>query len=302
MKSLLSITDLSAEDIHNIVQLAMDMKAHPQHYTKSLAGKHCVMLFEKPSLRTRASFEVGLQQLGMSTHFFDMQHDKMGARESVKDLANNLSQWYDAVVARVDCHDSLVQLKSHGNLPVINALCDRFHPCQALADFLTMAEMSSLKEGVHLGYVGDFNNVCSSLIHVAALLNVSMTVVSPSCNQAQFDLIETAKSASNASLQWCSSVEQLKEVDFIYTDVWQSMGAKNSLDDIEATYLPYQVNHRLMQQTNARFFMHCQPVHRGQEATSEVCDGSNSLMYQQAANRMHVQKALLYWIFNGAHS
>ncbi|NVJ58948.1 MAG: ornithine carbamoyltransferase [Gammaproteobacteria bacterium] len=298
MSSFLRINDLQSATIKDILETALDIKKAPEKYERALEKQHFAMLFEKPSLRTRASFSVGIEKMGGVAHFFNMQQEKIGTRESVHDLANNLEQWYQGVIARVDSHSTLADLNEHASIPVINALCDQHHPCQALADALTLFEINANFDEWCVAYLGDFNNVARSLVDVAVQLGFHLTLVTPK-NSMLDNFLNYMPFDSADNIQWIEDPAELERCNVIYTDVWQSMGAKKLANNLSSIYQPYQVNQSLMSQTKAEFFMHCQPVHRGEEVTAEVCDSDKSIMYQQARNRMTAQQALLFLMFNG---
>ncbi|WMS86479.1 hypothetical protein [Pleionea litopenaei] len=292
-------SELSGQQLVELLNLSKKLVARPEDYRHALRNKHFVMLFEKPSLRTRASFEVGIEKMGGKVHFYDMQHSKIGQREPIVDLAQNLQQWYDAVIARVDEHQTLREIQTYCELPVINALCDQFHPCQALADIFTLFEINEQLEDWHIAYVGDANNVTRSLLVCASLLNIEISVVTPKGNSFSNEEKNSWSEKNKGRIHFLSSAEQLEKCHVIYTDVWQSMGQQKLTEEALLELSSFQVNDSFMQRTKARYFMHCQPVHRGQEVTSEVCDGKQSLMYQQSRNRMIAQQALIYSTFSG---
>ncbi|MCZ4339511.1 ornithine carbamoyltransferase [Shewanella colwelliana] len=296
MNHLLSIKALSKQQLLEILSLAKEIKTNPAQYRKALDGKSVVMLFEKPSLRTRVSFDIGINKLGGHCLYLDQQNGALGKREPVSDFAANISCWADAIVARTFAHSTIEQLAEHGTVPVINALSDMYHPCQGLADFLTLSEQFDDLSKVKLAYVGDGNNVTHSLMYGAALLGATMTVVCPQGHfpDGQVVIEAQAIAAENGgSLMLTSDIEQISGQDAIYTDTWISMGDNASLDEIKAKFAPYQVNQALMDKVGAKFFMHCLPAYREVEATAEVVDGTGSLILQQAENRMHAQNAVL---------
>ncbi|GIU45885.1 ornithine carbamoyltransferase [Shewanella colwelliana] len=296
MNHLLSIKALSKQQLLEILSLAKEIKTNPAQYRKALDGKSVVMLFEKPSLRTRVSFDIGINKLGGHCLYLDQQNGALGKREPVSDFAANISCWADAIVARTFAHSTIEQLAEHGTVPVINALSDMYHPCQGLADFLTLSEQFDDLSKVKLAYVGDGNNVTHSLMYGAALLGATMTVV---CPQGHFPdgqvvvEVQAIAAENGGSLILTSDIEQISGQDAIYTDTWISMGDNASLDEIKAKFAPYQVNQALMDKVGAKFFMHCLPAYREVEATAEVVDGTGSLILQQAENRMHAQNAVL---------
>jgi len=305
MRNLLSVEQLNANDILTLFNIASDIKASPQQYCDSLTGYHFALLFEKPSLRTRASFVTGIEQLGGKAHFYDLQNNKLGVRESLQDFSANLSHWYQGVVARVDQHQTLQTLAASNEYSVINALCDLYHPCQALADFFTLYEINPVMSEWSVAYFGDANNVSQSLMEVAKKLNAKFSLVSPECSAESFWVKHQSNNSLNKdstlvndeySFRYFNQPDDLQFADVVYTDVWVSMGQQNAAN--EQVYKPYQVTPALMERLNANYFMHCQPVHREKEVVSEVCDGDWSIMQQQAANRMPVQQAILHSIFN----
>ncbi|WP_448567816.1 ornithine carbamoyltransferase [Thalassotalea ganghwensis] len=280
----------------SLIELAKTIKSHPNDYAKALAGKSVVMLFEKPSLRTHVSFDVGINKLGGHALYLGQQNGKLGERERISDYAKNLSCYADAIVARVFHHDAIKALAEHASVPVINALCDKFHPCQALADFVTLSEHFTSLENLNFAYVGDGNNVSNSLMLMAAILGVNFTLVCPQGYGPDQSMIAKAKAfaqQSGASLSILDDIKQLKQQDVIYTDTWLSMGSDATLKDIAATFMPFQVNHQLMAQTGAKYVMHCQPAHLEQEITTELFDSEMAVVFEQAENRMWAQNAVL---------
>lgn len=296
MNHLLSIKELSQQELVELLSLAKTIKANPGDYRTALDGKSVVMLFEKPSLRTRVSFDIGINKLGGHSVYLDQQNGALGQREPVSDFAANISCWADAIVARTFLHSTVEALAEHGTVPVINALSDMYHPCQGLADFLTLAEQFDDLSQLKLAYVGDGNNVTHSLMYGAALLGATMTVI---CPQGHFPdgkvVLEAQKiaAAHGGELMLTTDVDKIAGHDAIYTDTWISMGDNTSLDDINDKFGPYQVNSTMMQKAGAKYFMHCLPAYRGVEVTADVVDGEGSLILQQAENRMHAQNAVL---------
>lgn len=296
MNHLLSIKDLSQAELKGLLSLASKIKAAPQDYSQALAGKSIATIYEKPSLRTRVSFDVGINKLGGHAIYLDQQNGALGKREPVKDFATNLSCWVDAIVARTFLHSTIEELAEHGSVPVINSLSDLYHPCQGLADFLTLSEQYDDVSKVKLAYVGDGNNVTHSLMYAAAILGATMTVVSPKGHFPDGEVVVEAQALAEkhgGKLILTSDIAKMGEQDAIYTDTWISMGDNTNMADIEAKFKPYQVNEAMMAQTGAKHFMHCLPAYRGYEATAEIVDGEGSLILQQAENRMHAQNAVL---------
>jgi ornithine carbamoyltransferase len=296
----LSLYDFTATQMQKILDLAVHMKTNPADYKQSLAGKSIAMLFEKPSLRTRVSFDVGIHQLGGHAIYLDSKQVGPGARETVTDIANNLACWTDAIVARVYDHATLVAL-SQSKVPVINALCDLHHPCQTLADLLTLqTHFGSDLSAVKLAYLGDGNNVCHSLMVGAAALGMPLQVFTP-----KEDAISSACMARLNSqfpqhqVNCLHDLSQLGPVDAVYTDTWVSMGEDPTQSAAKKQRLtPFQVNQQLVADTQASVVMHCLPAHRGEEISDAVLDGPCSVVLEQAENRMHAQKALLHSLFH----
>lgn len=300
---LLSVTDLNAGQILELFRTARAFKENPGAFRRALDGKHVVMLFEKPSLRTRMTFDVGIARLGGHSVYLDQGGQRLGEREAIKDYALNLERWVDAVVARVFSQEALEELARHAKIPVINALSDRFHPCQALADFFTLQERFGKLAGLKLVFIGDGNNVCHSLMHGAAILGVRMVVITPKGRGPAADVVEACTrlaAASGATLEVSNEPGAVSGSDAVYTDAWVSMGQQAAHNTGEV-FARYQVNRELMERAGpGACVMHCLPAHRGEEATDEVLDGPASLIYEQAENRMHAQNALLLHVFGAA--
>ncbi len=296
-RDLLQVVDLSATEITHLFALASRMKADYSAYKGSLAQRSLVMLFEKPSLRTRVSLELGFQKLGGGVSFLDHQASPIGVRETVEDYAQNLSRWVDVVAIRCRSHELLTRFAAASSVPVINALSDLHHPCQALADIFTLLETGIPIEQLHLVWVGDGNNVCHSLIETVATLGGRMTVITPSTYRPPAEVLRVADGRScrsGARIVCTDNLDAVKGADAIYTDVWISMGEETQTVEKTALLAPYQVNAELMRRagSNARF-MHCLPAKRGEEVTADVIDSSASIVLDQAENRMHVQNALM---------
>ncbi len=298
---LLCLADLDQQQLQALLDLALAVKQQPQQFSQVLAGKSIALLFEKPSLRTRVSFDVGINKLGGHSVYLDQQNGALGVRETVEDFGSNLACWTDAIVARVYQQQTLDKLAASSKKPVINALSDLYHPCQALADLLTLKEHYADLQKVHLAFVGDGNNVCNSLLLGAAILGMQMTVVTPVgfAPKPEIQAKALALAAKNAA-QLCFShdLAALADVDAVYTDTWVSMGTNIDPVEVEPLFRPYQINQQLMQQYGIKHFMHCLPAHRGKEVTSEVLDSEQSLALQQAENRMHAQNAVFVQIFS----
>ena len=307
LNHFLADDQLNKSQLLALIELAIKIKKTPTDYNQALAGKSVAMIFEKPSLRTHVSFDMGINKLGGHALYLGQQNGKLGERERVSDYAKNLSCFADAIVARVFSHDSIQGLAQHGSVPVVNALCDVYHPCQALADFVTLTELlpslnkSELSE-MKLAYVGDGNNVSNSLMIMAATLGVDFTLLTPTGYEAQTNIIDTAQALakeSGATLTITTDVEAIGAQDVIYTDTWISMGDEDASKKakILAHFAPYQVNHQLMTKANAKVVMHCQPAHLEEEITTELFDSEMAVVFQQAENRMWAQNAVLVSLF-----
>jgi ornithine carbamoyltransferase len=301
MRHLLSVTDLSTAEIERIFAITADLKAkHAQGIREALLpGRVIGMIFEKPSLRTRVSFEAGMTQLGGGSLFLGSDVG-FGARESVPDFARVLSQYVDGVVIRANRHQTVVELAQHSSCPVINGLTDFAHPCQALADLFTLRELVGRLNGQTLAYVGDANNVARSLAEGCGRLGMRIVLATPKAYQFTTD--ETARlrhEIPSLDLTVCEGpAKAVKGAVAVYTDVWASMGQEAEASHRRADFAAYQVNPALMKHAPDAYFMHCLPAHRGEEVTDEVIDGPASLVVQQAANRLHVQKGILAWLLS----
>lgn len=296
LEHFLADDQLNKQQILDLIALARDIKQQPKKYNQVLAGKSVAMIFEKPSLRTHVSFDIGINKLGGHALYLGQQNGKLGERERVSDYAKNLSCYADAIVARVFSNNSIEQLAAHGSVPVINALCDVYHPCQALADFVTLAENFDDISTIKLAYVGDANNVSNSLMIMAAIVGVDFTLVCPEGHGPDETILNKAikfSEISGSKLLFSSNISALGQQDAIYTDTWISMGSNTNVDDILATFKPYQVNHELMAKAGASIVMHCQPAHLEEEITTELFDSEMSVAFQSAENRMWAQNAVL---------
>lgn len=297
-KDLLSFSDWTPESADALLALAINIKASPHDYRRALAGKSLIALFEKPSLRTRVSFDIGINKLGGHLVYLDSQANNLVGREDTKDMGANLACWADAIIARVHSHKTLITLSESASVPVINALCDRYHPCQALADYLSMSEVFGSVKGRTMAYIGDGNNVTHSLLTLGALLGCHQVVVTPKGHSVDAKILARAQSIAEqtqAKISVSCDLRSLSDnsVDVIYTDTWLSMGDKTPLEKIKATFEPYQVNEALLESCGANYVMHCQPAHRDLEITGSLIDSDASLLMRQAENRMHAQNGIL---------
>jgi len=302
---LVSTRDLGPQGVEAVLHLAELMKSRPSVFQRALAGKQMVMFFEKPSLRTRLTFESGMVGLGGTAMFVDQSKNRLDAREKLSDIAHNLERWVDVIVLRTFSHETIEQMAQHASIPVINALSDLEHPCQALADYLTLQEHFGDLRKLTLAYVGDGNNVAHSLLLTCACLGSSIRIATPkgySCNsQIVADAKKIAKQ-TGAKLDFLTDPHAaVAGVDAVYTDAWASMGQENQSAERSQIFPPYQVNRGLMSEAASHaVFMHCLPAHRGEEVTDEVMDGEHSVIFDQAENRLHAQKAILYLLLGGA--
>lgn len=300
-KDLISIDDLSREEIETIFDLARRLKSKSlaeQYANPILPGKTLAMIFEKPSLRTRVTFEVGMSQLGGNAVYLAPADIRMGEREQVSDVAKNLERWVHGIMARTFKHKTITELAKYANIPIINGLSDLEHPCQALADFLTILEKKGDLSKLKLAYIGDGCNTCHSLMLLAAKVGTDIAVGCPEGYEPNTVILNKALRAaehSGASIKITNDpFEAVKNADAIYTDVWCSMGLEDEREKRLPVFQPYQVNQKLVEAARSDVIvLHCLPAHRGEEITDEVIDGPHSVVFDEAENRLHVQKALL---------
>jgi len=274
------------------------VKRNPRRFVHKLAGRYLALLFEKPSLRTRMTFELAIRQLGGDSVFTEYNGQRIGDREPIQDVARNLERWVHGIVARVYLQTTIEELARWSAVPVINALSDRYHPCQALADFFTLRERFGVLRGLKLAFVGDGNNVAHSLLLCAARLGVDMTVCTPSAYQPEASIVATARelaAATGASIGLYSDpLEAVEGAHAVYTDVWASMGQEKESEQRRQVFAPYQVTEQILGAARPdAVFMHCLPAHRGEEITDAVMESPASIVFDQAENRLHAQKALL---------
>ena len=296
MKHFLSIADLSAADVEELFRLAAEWKRRTKarDVRTPLAGYSQALVFEKPSLRTRVTFEVGMAQLGGASVYLAGQDIGLGKRESVPDVARNLGRWVDVIVARTFAQATVDELARHAGIPVVNALSDYEHPCQALADFFTLWERGQGLRGLRLGYIGDGNNVSHSLMLLAALVGTEMALAVPPGYEPDPRVLQTARAWGGRITVTDDVPAATRDADAIYTDVWTSMGQEAERERRLEAFSRYQVNDRVMGFAKpGAVVMHCLPAHRGEEITDAVLDGSRSVVLDQAENRLHVQKAVL---------
>jgi len=301
---LVSTRDLGPAGVNAVLNLAGIMKTRSADFRKALSGKQMVMFFEKASLRTRVTFEAGMTALGGSAMFVDQNQERLGARETLSDVAHNLERWVDVIVLRTFSQETIEGMAQHARIPVINALSDLEHPCQALADYFTLLERFGDLKNRSLAYVGDGNNVAHSLLLTCACLGSSIRIATPAGYEPNPQIVADAREIgveTGAEIELLTDPhEAVAGVDAIYTDAWVSMGQERETDERTRIFPPYQVNEELMAEAAPHaVFMHCLPAHRGLEVTDAVMDSEQSLIFEQAENRLHVQKAILYLLVGG---
>jgi len=304
---LISIRDLTAEEVREILDLALEMKRDPDRHRQALPQKTLAMIFEKPSLRTRVSFETGMTQLGGHAINLGPSDISMGKRERVADVARTLSGMVDGIMARTFSHQAIIDLAAHASVPVINGLSDHLHPCQALADFLTVREIFGRCDGIRLAYVGDGNNVAHSLMYAGAKLGAHVHVATPPGYAPDPGVVSRARkdaASTGGSITVGHDLSAaVDSADVVYTDTWASMGQEAEHDARLKVFRPWQVNAAVMARAGRRaIFLHCLPAHLGEEVTEEVFESKASVVFQQAANRLHAQKAVLVLLMGGGPS
>jgi ornithine carbamoyltransferase len=307
LRDLVSTRDLSASEVRSVLDLAAVVKARPSDFRRTLEGKQLVMFFEKPSLRTRLTFEAGMASLGGTAFFMDQTGGRIDARESLHDIAHNVERWVDVMVLRTFAHSTVEDMAAHASIPVINALSDLEHPCQALADYSVLQERFGNVKNVTLAYIGDGNNVAHSLLLTGALLGSRVRVATPREYEPNAEILSAAQEIAletGAKLEVFTDPNRaVAGADAVYTDAWASMGQERESDARVPVFQPYQVNEKLMSKAASHaVFMHCLPAHRGQEVTDEVMDSPQSVIFDQAEGRLHVQKAILMLLLWGGAS
>jgi ornithine carbamoyltransferase len=297
-KDFLTLEDWSPSALLEILARAAELKAlwRKGERPQTLASRTLAMYFEHPSLRTHVTFEAGISQLGGHAVFLSPEQVGVGTRETPRDVALNLSRWVDAIVARTASHTLVEELARAASIPVINGLTDLAHPCQAMADFLTVMERVPLARAV-VAYVGDGNNVANSLLGAAAALGVTLRLATPETHRPALRIRQAAEALAartGAKLSWTADPsEAVRGADFVYTDVWTSMGQEKEAVVRKSIFEAYQLNERLLRHAPEAYVLHCLPAHRGEEITGDVLDGPRSLVLDQAENRLHAQKAIL---------
>ena len=287
---LLSVGDFSSDDLKSVIQETARIKGNPPDYSSRLDGKTLVLLFEKPSTRTKVSFQAGMFQLGGNIIHLDIDRSQLSRGESIADTARILSSYAEGIAARVYEHSTLLELAENSSVPVINALSDLEHPCQAVSDLFTIYESAGGFDGIKVAYVGDGNNVCNSLILGCAMLGIDISVASPQGYGPDKNIVKKAKVVEILS----SPEEAAKDADFLYTDVWVSIGKEGEKEKRAKAFKDYQVNKELLQHAKPSCkIMHCLPAHRGEEITADMINSKGSIIWTQAENKLHAQKAIL---------
>lgn len=293
----ISLADLTTDEVLNLLEQADDLKRMQREGKKyhPLEGQTLAMIFDKPSLRTRVTFETGIFQLGGHGVVMQSEKARLGERESVPDVARNLDRWVDGIMVRTFSHEAVRELAEYGDAPVINALTDKEHPCQVLADAQALCEHRGDFANLKLAFVGDGNNVCASWFHFAALVPLNVTLVCPPGYELDPRVYDFAKAHARGNVSITHDVEEgLRDADAVYTDVWASMGQEDEQAERERIFAPYQVNAAMMKMAKKdALFMHCLPAHRGSEVTDEVMDAPYSIVFDEAENRLHMQKAVM---------
>ena len=303
-RDLVSVHDLSPAEIHSLFNLTAMLKRRPADFRGVLAGKQMVMFFEKPSLRTRLTFEAGMDSLGGSAFFVDQTRGRIDARETLYDIAHNLERWIDIIVLRTFSHSTVEDMATYADVPVINALSELEHPCQALADFFTLQEHFGDLSKTHLSYVGDGNNMAHSLLLAGASMGSKVSIATPEQYGLNPVIVTVARGIAEetgATLRLLNDPQEaVAGADAVYTDAWASMGHESEAEERAKVFGPFQVNAALFGLAAPHaLFMHCLPAHRNSEVTDQIIDSPNSVVFDQAENRLHIQKAILVWLLGG---
>ncbi|HUI31019.1 MAG TPA: ornithine carbamoyltransferase [Candidatus Acidoferrales bacterium] len=298
-KDFLSIADWSSQELKKLLELAAKMKSRPEKYKDSIRGKSIALIFEKQSLRTHVTFDVGIHQLGGHSVYLTQSDINLGKRESVYDVSKNLERWMSAVVVRTYAHQSCVDMARYTKIPVVNALTDYEHPCQAIGDFLTIVEHLGTLKKQKFAFIGDGNNVCNSLMIMAAKMGMDFVAATPEGYEPPLEVMRVSMNAAKENRAAVEIVHDprsaLGQADVVYTDVWVSMGQEAEKEARLNTFRNYQVNKELMKLAKkSAIFMHCLPAHRGEEVTDDVIDSKQSVVWDESENRLHSQKAIIY--------
>jgi ornithine carbamoyltransferase len=299
VKDLISIEFLGKKDIEEIFSLAESMKSQENSYSRSLEGRVLAMIFEKPSLRTRFTFETGIYELGGHGIYLGPSDIQLGKRESVSDVAKNIERWARGTVVRTFSHSIVQDFARAASIPVINGLDDLFHPCQALTDLFTLRENKGTLPGLTIAWIGDGNNVAHSLMWICAKTGVNLNLGVPEGYEPDREItskvLEEASRNRVSILLFHNPSDAVRGADAVYTDVWASMGRESEAEERKRIFRPFQVNSRLMHEAKpSAIFMHCLPAHRGEEVTDDVIDSARSVVFEQAENRLHIAQAIMY--------
>lgn len=301
-KHLTTLLNWEKENIEEVLNLAESVKKDKEKYREKLKGKTLAMIFEKPSTRTRVSFTQAMWELGGLPIYLSSSDLQLGRGETIEDTAKVLSRYVQGIMARVYRHQTIEELAKHSTIPVINGLSDLFHPCQVLADFQTIKEKLGKYEGIKLTYIGDGNNMAHSLMVIGAKLSTDVTIISPINYMPNAWVVENVKEVakkSSSHIKITEKIEEVKDSDVVVTDTWLSMGQEDPTGIKSKTFEPYRVTNKIMEMAKKNaIFMHCLPAHRGEEVEVEVIDGSQSVVFDEAENRLHAQKALLIYLLS----
>lgn len=299
--NLLSIQDFDVKEINDIFELSYQIKNNSEKFSSVLGGKSFVLVFQKPSNRTRVSFEIGISKMGGHSIYLNATDIGLGKREPIKDIARVLSRYCDGIIARTYSHDVLTQFKDFSSVPVINALSDLEHPCQALADIFTLYDKGMDLSSIKFTYLGDGNNVLNSLLLLCSKLGINITMAIPEKYKPKNEILTTAEkfsSTAESKIKFVSDPKiAVKDADVLYTDVWVSMGQESESKDRHVQFDGYQINNQLITLAKDKCaVMHCLPAHRGEEITDDVIESKNSIVFDQAENRLYIQQAILLHI------
>jgi len=301
-RDLVSLQDLTSDEIFHLFDLSDQLKQYQGRGGDHLKGKNIGLIFQKPSNRTRVSFEVGISHLGGNCIYLGPNEINLGVRESPQDVSKTLSRYLDAIVARTNQHEDIIELTNNAGIPIINGLSDLYHPCQGLTDIYSIKEKFKNLENITVAYIGDGNNVCHSLLMGCAKIGLNINIATPKGYEPHDDVVALAISLaketnSKISIGYCPQTA-VKDVDVIYSDVWVSMGQEDDSEKRIADFQKFQINATLVSEAKKDYiFMHCLPAHRGLEVTTDVIDSPHSIVFDQAENRLHMQKAILLFLF-----
>lgn len=299
-RDLVTLRDLTSQEMLHLIDLARRLKADVRAARPHawLSGRTLAMIFEKPSLRTRVTFETGMYQLGGGAIYLAPGDIQLGRREPVGDIAANLSRWVDLIVARTFSHDSVVELATHATVPVINGLSDLYHPCQILADVMTLIELRGTTDGTRVAFIGDGNNMVHSWVLAAAKLGFEFVLACPKGYEPDADILAEVQLAAPGKIFVTNDVDEAaRGANVLYTDVWTSMGQEEEAERRRKVFAKFQINKRLVNlAAKDALVMHCLPAHRGEEITAEVIDSPQAVVLEQAENRLHAQKAVMAWL------